>query len=27
VLQPKLAGAWNLHQLTAADELDFFVVF
>jgi myxalamid-type polyketide synthase MxaE and MxaD len=27
VLRPKVAGAWVLHQLTAAMELDFFVMF
>jgi len=27
VMQPKVAGAWNLHQLTADAELDFFVLF
>jgi myxalamid-type polyketide synthase MxaB len=27
VLQPKMAGAWNLHRLTAAMELDFFVQY
>ncbi len=27
VLRPKLAGAWNLHELTAGDPLDFFVCF
>jgi len=27
VLLPKVAGAWNLHRLTTADELDFFVMF
>jgi acyl transferase domain-containing protein/NADPH:quinone reductase-like Zn-dependent oxidoreductase/acyl carrier protein len=27
VVAPKLAGAWNLHQLTADDELDLFVLF
>ncbi len=27
VLSPKVGGAWNLHRLTAADELDFFVMF
>jgi len=27
VMAPKIAGAWNLHQLTLADELDFFVLF
>ena len=27
VLQPKLAGAWHLHRLTAAMELDFFVLY
>ena len=27
VLRPKLAGAWNLHELTADDPLDFFVCF
>jgi len=27
VLLPKVAGAWNLHRLTTADELDFFVLF
>ena len=27
VLAPKVAGAWNLHRLTAADELDHFVLF
>ncbi|HWI07824.1 MAG TPA: SDR family NAD(P)-dependent oxidoreductase, partial [Solirubrobacteraceae bacterium] len=26
-LAPKLAGAWNLHALTAGDELDLFVCF
>ena len=27
VLAPKVAGAWNLHQLTSHEELDFFVLF
>ena len=27
VLHPKAIGAWNLHQLTLARELDFFVLF
>ena len=27
VLAPKVAGAWNLHELTAAEPLDFFVSF
>ncbi|MPY80191.1 MAG: amino acid adenylation domain-containing protein [Actinophytocola sp.] len=27
VLAPKIAGAWHLHRLTRADELDFFVLF
>jgi hypothetical protein len=27
VLAPKLAGAWNLHRLTLADPLDYFVCF
>ena len=27
VLAPKVQGAWNLHQLTAALPLDFFVLF
>ena len=27
VLRPKVGGAWNLHQLTERDELDFFVLF
>jgi amino acid adenylation domain-containing protein len=27
VLAPKVAGAWNLHRLTATDELDFFLLF
>ncbi len=27
VLTPKMAGAWNLHTQTAADTLDFFVLF
>ncbi len=27
VLAPKVTGAWNLHQLTAASALDFFVMF
>jgi 1-acyl-sn-glycerol-3-phosphate acyltransferase len=27
VLAPKMAGAWNLHVQTAADTLDFFVLF
>ena len=27
VLRPKLAGAWNLHSLTRAIPLDFFVLF
>lgn len=27
VLRPKLAGGWNLHELTASDPLDFFVCF
>lgn len=27
VLQPKLAGAWNLHQLTQHLDLDYFVCF
>jgi NADPH:quinone reductase-like Zn-dependent oxidoreductase/acyl carrier protein len=26
-LAPKVDGAWNLHTLTAGDELDFFVLF
>ncbi len=26
-LAPKVDGAWNLHELTAADALDFFVLF
>ncbi len=26
-LAPKVDGAWNLHTLTAPDELDFFVLF
>lgn len=26
VLAPKVAGAWNLHQLTADDDLDLFVL-
>ena len=26
-LAPKVAGAWNLHQLTRADPLDMFVLF
>jgi acyl transferase domain-containing protein/acyl carrier protein len=27
VLRPKVAGAWNLHELTADDPLDWFVLF
>ncbi len=27
VMAPKILGAWNLHQLTASHELDFFVLF
>ncbi len=27
VLRPKVAGAWNLHQLTLNQKLDFFVCF
>ncbi|MFZ0877988.1 MAG: SDR family NAD(P)-dependent oxidoreductase [Candidatus Acidiferrales bacterium] len=27
VMAPKIQGAWNLHRLTRADELDFFVLF
>jgi myxalamid-type polyketide synthase MxaB len=27
VLRPKVAGTWNLHQLTASEPLDFFVMF
>jgi acyl transferase domain-containing protein/NADP-dependent 3-hydroxy acid dehydrogenase YdfG/acyl carrier protein len=27
VLSPKVSGGWNLHQLTVADSLDFFVLF
>jgi NADPH:quinone reductase-like Zn-dependent oxidoreductase/SAM-dependent methyltransferase len=27
VIQPKAAGAWNLHRLTIKDPLDFFVMF
>ena len=27
VLAPKVAGAWNLHELTAEDPLDFFVMY
>jgi len=27
VLMPKIAGAWRLHQLSLADELDFFVLY
>lgn len=27
VLEPKLLGAWNLHQATLADELDLFVMY
>jgi SAM-dependent methyltransferase/acyl carrier protein len=27
VLRPKIAGAWNLHSLTAAQPLDFFVLY
>jgi len=27
VLAPKVAGAWNLHQLTRQDQLDYFVMF
>ena len=27
VMAPKVQGSWNLHQLTQADELDFFVLF
>jgi acyl carrier protein len=26
-MAPKIAGAWNLHRLTAEDALDFFVLF
>jgi phthiocerol/phenolphthiocerol synthesis type-I polyketide synthase C len=27
VMSPKIDGAWNLHQLTSAEPLDFFVLF
>jgi len=27
VLAPKINGTWNLHQLTGADQLDFFIMF
>ncbi|MBO0856855.1 MAG: type I polyketide synthase [Chloracidobacterium sp.] len=27
VMAPKLAGAWNLHELTSSADLDFFVLF
>src|SRR6516165_4391148 len=27
VLRPKIAGAWNLHQKTLDQELDFFVMY
>jgi myxalamid-type polyketide synthase MxaC len=27
VIRPKVQGAWNLHELTAGDPLDFFVFF
>jgi len=27
VMAPKVEGAWNLHTLTAAEKLDFFVLF
>jgi 1-acyl-sn-glycerol-3-phosphate acyltransferase len=27
VLEPKVGGSWNLHQLTRTDDLDFFVMF
>jgi hypothetical protein len=27
VMRPKVQGAWNLHELTAGDPLDFFVFF
>ncbi|MEZ0369155.1 MAG: SDR family NAD(P)-dependent oxidoreductase, partial [Candidatus Sericytochromatia bacterium] len=27
VFQPKIAGAWHLHQLTLADPLDFFICY
>jgi NAD(P)-dependent dehydrogenase (short-subunit alcohol dehydrogenase family)/acyl carrier protein len=27
VLAPKVLGAWNLHELTSGDALDFFVMF
>jgi len=27
VMGPKVAGAWNLHQLTQTESLDFFVLF
>jgi amino acid adenylation domain-containing protein len=27
VMSPKVAGAWNLHRLTADDELDQFILF
>jgi len=27
VMDPKVLGAWNLHELTADDPLDFFVLF
>jgi thioester reductase-like protein len=27
VLAPKMVGAWNLHRLTTADPLDYFVLF
>lgn len=27
VMRPKLAGTWNLHELTQSDALDFFILF
>ncbi len=27
VLEPKIQGSWNLHELTEGDSLDFFVLF